>query len=114
MTVSTLSGVQITKKPPAKASGKTGTPNGSANGLPDSPPDGTPEKVPEDGAPPSNGAVTANGEGANGGKPLPGVRTLLEFVAWVVFTHQVGSGRPPAGAGVSTNQSHCRLAKEQE
>ena len=85
---------QITKKPPPKASGKAGTPNGSANGLPDSPLDGTPEKAPGDDAPPSNGPVTQNGDAANGGKPLPGVRTLLEFVAWVVFTHQVGSGRP--------------------
>jgi hypothetical protein len=85
---------QITKKPPAKASGKAGTPNGTANGTPDGPADGTPDKAPADGEAPSNGPVTLNGDAANGGKPLPGVRTLLEFVAWVVFTHQVGSGWP--------------------
>jgi hypothetical protein len=79
---------QITKKPPAK---KAGTPNGSANGTPDVPADGMTEKAPADGEAPSNGPVTPNGDAANGNKPLPGVRTLLEFVAWVVFTHQVGS-----------------------
>jgi hypothetical protein len=86
---------QITKKPPAK---KASTPNGTANGTADSTADGTPEKAPADGEPPSNGPLTPNGDAANGGKPLPGVRTLLEFVAWVVFTHQVGSGRAKFGA----------------
>lgn len=64
--------MQITKKPPAKG--------GKANGA----------ALPAAAQSPPNGSPVDGGDGTNGDfKPPPGVRTLLEFVAWVVHTHQV-------------------------
>lgn len=38
----------------------------------------------------ANCTVLAGSNGGSGGDPTlpPGVRTLLEFIAWVVFSHQ--------------------------
>ncbi len=88
---------QITKKPPPKdgANGGPGSPaNSSAGSL----------------------AAAASPPRANGSPATPnGLRTLLEFIAWVVYTHQVrrrgwhslGTAPYPGNAAVHAARADC-------